>query len=184
MNGGEGDDALDGGDGDDVLTGDGFGAGHDALDGGAGNDVLGGGGGFDAMDGGTGNDVLTGGGGRDEMTGGLGDDRFDFNALSETPVDDGTPVGGRDVITDFGDVAGNNDRIDVASIDANPLLAGDQAFAFVGSAAFSQIGQLRIANVGTVKWVELNTDADAFPEAEILLMDVGGRTFDANEFIL
>jgi Ca2+-binding RTX toxin-like protein len=186
LNGGEGGDALDGGDGDDRLTGDGVGvvAGEDALDGGGGNDVLTGGGGFDTMDGGDGNDVLTGGAGRDFMTGGLGNDRFDFNALSETPTDDGTPVGGRDEIVDFGDVAGNNDQIDVASIDANPLLAGDQAFAFIGSAAFSQVGQLRILNVGTVKWVELNTDADASPEAQILLLDVGGRTFDANEFIL
>ena len=49
----------------------------------------------------------------------------------------------QDRITDF--VPGE-DRVDFSAIDANTVLAGDQAFTFIGSAAFSAAGQLRYAS--------------------------------------
>ena len=53
--------------------------------------------------------------------------------------------GNRDLITDFRRAQG--DRIDLSGIDANGNLAGDQAFAFIGTAAFSRVaGQARFGN--------------------------------------
>ena len=46
------------------------------------------------------------------------------------------------MITDFSPAQG--DRLDLAGLDANELLANDQAFSFIGTAAFgSDAGQLR-----------------------------------------
>lgn len=97
------------------------GAGQDIL---TGNDV------DNRLDAGAGNDSLNGGKGDDWLTGGAGSDKFVFADL-----------GGRDTITDF--VSGT-DKIDLAGIDANSGVAGDQAFTFIGNAGFSNVaGQLR-----------------------------------------
>ncbi len=58
-------------------------------------------GGADRLSGGAGADALGGGAGRDTLTGGSGNDFFAFSSLTE----------GRDVITDFGRGAGNNDQL-------------------------------------------------------------------------
>jgi Ca2+-binding RTX toxin-like protein len=89
--------------------------------------------------GGAGNNTLTGGGGQDLLTGGLGNDLFDFNAL----LDSGIVSAKWDVITDF--VRGQ-DKIDLSTLDANAATTTvNEAFAFIGSAAFSSnaTGQLR-----------------------------------------
>jgi len=151
----------------DVLTGNalantlnGFG-GNDILNGLAGNDTMNGGTGDDTMNGGIGNDLLTGGSGRDVMTGGGDFDRFDFNSVSESP-----PGALRDVITDFiGNGIFVGDVIDVSTIDANSLVLGNQAFAFIGGAAFTAAGQLRYS--GGV--LQGSTDADVFSEFEVRL---------------
>jgi serralysin len=70
------------------------------------------------------------------------------------------------VITDFignGSLAG--DLIDVSTIDANVLLAGNQAFTFRGGAAFTAAGQLRYS--GGV--LQGSTDADTSAEFAIQL---------------
>ena len=100
----------------DQLTGDG---GANRLDGRDGNDTLTGGGG---------NDTLVGGVGADELTGGAGADRFIFSALAQST---GLET---DTLFDFSRLEG--DRIDLSAIDANATLAGNQAFAFVGTGAF------------------------------------------------
>ena len=73
--------------------------------------------------------MLNGGAGADVLTGGAGADVFRFSALTDSTV----AVGGRDTIRDF--VSG--DKIDLHLIDANASLAGDQAFGFIGTNAFS-----------------------------------------------
>ncbi len=80
--------------------------------------------------GGVGNNTLTGGGGQDVLTGGAGNDLFDFNAL----LDSGIVSAKWDVITDF--VRGQ-DKIDLSTLDANAATTSNDAFAFIGSAAFS-----------------------------------------------
>ena len=88
---------------------------------GGGNDTVTGTAGANNINGGAGNDLIIGGLGRDVMDGGLGADTFDFNATNESPA-------GlfRDVINNFN--WGQGDKIDLSTIDANVLLAGDQAF--------------------------------------------------------
>jgi Ca2+-binding RTX toxin-like protein len=92
--------------------------------------------GNDTLLGGNGNDTLLGGEGKDLFTGGGGLDKFIFTAQSETAV----AFAGRDVINTFA----HGDKIDLSAIDARTNVAGDQAFTFIGAAAFSGVsGQLR-----------------------------------------
>ena len=98
-----------------------------AIDGNNGNDTI---------LGSAGNDRIIGGNGADLMTGGGGSDVFVFNHINETKGN-----GLFDTITDF---KSGVDRIDLAGIDANNLLGGDQAFRFVDKAAFSAAGDLRV----------------------------------------
>jgi serralysin len=107
------------------------------IKGGGGDDLLHGRRGNDALDGGLGSDVVYGQAGRDSLTGGGGRDRFAFNAVGESS---GSAV---DLIRDF---HRGQDRIDLRSIDAKTTLSGNQAFAFIGQAAFDgHAGQLRFA---------------------------------------
>ena len=87
-----------------------------------------------------GDDVLIGAGGADTLTGGKGADIFRFLALDDT----GVGVASRDVITDFNSSQG--DHIDLSQLDANLLLDGNQAFTYIGGAAFSAAGQLRFVS--------------------------------------
>jgi Ca2+-binding RTX toxin-like protein len=168
--GGNGSDVLDGGDGNDRLGGD---AGNDTAYGGNGNDWLLGGAGNDSLIGGDGADTLTGGVGVDRMRGDVGLDRFVF--------DDGdSGIGAsRDVIVSFGAL----DVIDLAAVDAKAGVAGDQAFAWIGNAAFTGAGQLRYTVSGADKVIQASTDADTAPELEILLLGYAG-TPNAGDFLL
>ncbi|NOU10258.1 MAG: calcium-binding protein, partial [Nitrospira sp.] len=146
--------------------------GNDAIYGGALADLIDGGNGDDSLYGNAGNDTLVGGIGVDRLNGGLGNDTFDYNAAGESPAGVG-----RDVITDFaGAGAAIGDKIDLTTIDANSLAAGNQAFIWGG--AFTA-GHLRYA--GGV--LQGNTDADAAAEFEIQLVGtpalvVGGAGTD------
>ena len=111
-------------------------AGNDTITGLDGDDTLSGGIGNDNMNGGVGNDVLIGDAGADSMIGGVGSDTFRYLAIT----DSGTTTLTRDTITDF--LVGT-DTIDVSAIDANSRLTGNQAFTFIGSAAFTALGQVR-----------------------------------------
>lgn len=67
---------------------------------------------------------------------------FDFNLTIESRP------GAFDTITDF---SHGSDMIDLSGIDANTLIAGDQALSFIGGAAFSHVaGQLRMVNVAAL----------------------------------
>jgi len=71
------------------------------------------------------------------MTGNAGHDAFDFDSILET----GKTKATRDVVTDF---TRGEDIIDLATIDANALVDGDQAFIWRGEQGFTGVaGQLR-----------------------------------------
>jgi Ca2+-binding RTX toxin-like protein len=106
------------------------------LTGSAGANVLTGNAGANTLTGNGGGDTFVGLGGLDTLVGGSGADRFRFLAPSDSAVG-----ANRDVIQGFS--AAGGDRIDVAAIDANGALAGDPAFVFRGTAAFTGAGQLR-----------------------------------------
>jgi Ca2+-binding RTX toxin-like protein len=147
--GGGGGDRLDGGSGDDRLFG---GSGFDRLAGGSGDDTLDGKRGDDFLAGGPGRDVLRGGEGDDVVQGGPGHDRFVFAERSEAPAP------GRDAILDFGRGA---DRLDVSGIDADETRPSDQAFVFIGTAAFSgTAGELRVAHPDADTLVQGDLDGD------------------------
>lgn len=160
---------LHGGAGGDTMRG---GAMDDKLTGGAGADTLIGGAGIDKLYGGSGADILTGGLGRDYLYGGEGNDRFVFTDIAESTVADADSV--RDWNT--------GDRIDVSGIDANSGVAGDQAFAFIGSAAFSAAGQLQVTTIASDTVVRGDIDGDGAADFSIKL--TGAPSLGAQSFIL
>ena len=116
-----------------TLTG---GTAEDTISGLGGADTLSGLGGNDALNGGDGNDTLTGGAGADNLTGGAGADTFVYAGLSDSTA------AILDFITDFN--TSQSDRISLSALDANANVAGDQAFSWVGTGAFTGVaGQLR-----------------------------------------
>jgi Ca2+-binding RTX toxin-like protein len=122
-----------------------------------------------------GNDTITGGGGRDVMAGGASGDTFVFQALSDSLVG-----GQRDVIRDF--VAGV-DKTDLTQIDADAGLAGDQAFGFIGSAAFSHTaGELQAKTLGANTLVSGDVDGNGQADFQILLR--GHVALQATDFLL
>ncbi len=129
------------------------GSGDNRLSGRDGNDTLKGGGGDDILHGGAGSDVLKGDGGRDA---------FVFRSVGESPAGEAN----RDRILDFT----SSDVIDLRSIDANALAAGNQTFTFIGSAAFTGAGQVRFEtdlNGNTI--VQADVDGNLTADLEILL---------------
>lgn len=147
------------------LTGN---AGANVLDGGAGQDSLAGGGGADR---------LIGGAGRDVLTGGFGADQFVFRAAS----DSGLGVQWRDLVTDFHHAQG--DRINLAGIDADSALAGDQRFHLIGARAFSHdAGELRVQSGGGLTVVLGDLDGDGRADFSVALQ--GQITLGAGDFIL
>jgi Ca2+-binding RTX toxin-like protein len=140
--------------GNDFLTGDGN---RNYLDGGAGSDVMRGGGE---------NDTFLGGGARDYLFGDAGADTFYFTTLA-----DSLP-GTEDVIYDFARAQG--DRINLAAIDANTGLAGNQAFSFVGYGAITGAGQLRIEAISSLGadgfadyLIKADVSGDAVPDFQL-----------------
>lgn len=125
------------------------------------------------LNGGTGNDWLTGGAGKDTLIGGTGADRFDFNVQADSGI--GSL---RDVISDFRRADG--DKIDLSGIDANLSLAGNQAFKFIGAAAFTGNAAGLARFTGGVLY--LSTDADTASEMEIQLTGVSSLL--ATDFFL
>ncbi|MBU6396014.1 MAG: choice-of-anchor I family protein [Sphingomonadales bacterium] len=101
-----------------------------SIEGGSGNDTI---------TGSAGNDVIIGGIGTDTLASGGGNDRFVFKAATESRL--GTLA---DRILDFQ----TGDQIDLTGIDANANVAGIQSFTFIGSAAFTGLGQLRVGTDG------------------------------------
>jgi Ca2+-binding RTX toxin-like protein len=148
----------------DTLYGDDAG---NRIDGGLGNDMIAGGGG---------NDVLIGGRGADSLAGNSGADRYVYLSTLESTLS------AADTIEDF--FRSEGDKIDLHRIDADTGTAGDQAFTFIGTAAFSAAGQLRYVDLGGGGFrVEGSTNADAFPEL-VINIAATDSTLAAGDFLL
>ena len=78
--------------------------------------------------------------------------------------------------------------IDLSRIDANTLIGGDQAFDFIGSAAFgNQAGQLRFENIslgGPIWIVQGDTDGDGVSDFEVVLVISPPDPIVSSDFIL
>jgi Ca2+-binding RTX toxin-like protein len=144
-------------------------SGRDTMSGGEGMDGFHGLGGNDRIRAGGGNDFVDGGYGKDRMTGGDGADIFDFNLSAQT----GNTNRSRDIITDFAHLI---DDFDLAGMDASTVQAGNNAFLWRGTGAFTSAdGELRfqkINNAGTADDRTIlygDTDGDAASEFQIEL---------------
>jgi len=136
-----------------------------------------GGAGADVLIGGDNEDLLLGGGSKDTLTGGAGNDVFRYDNVS-----DSTPGAGADEIEDFQ----LGDLIDLSRIDANSTLAGDQAFSFIGNAAFgNQAGQLRFENQSGNTWlVQGDTDGNGVADFELIVVVTDSDPITAPDFLL
>jgi Ca2+-binding RTX toxin-like protein len=173
LTGGNGLDTIYGWAGNDTLSG---GMGSDTLYGG-GDDILYGGTGNDTLDGGDGADTLNGGLGDDTLTGGAGNDIFKFASLAE--IGDGYYDNGYYDYETIADFVSGADKIDLAGVDANVGLAGDQAFSFVGTNAFSgAAGELRYQSG------YLSGDVNGDLNTDFVIQLAGSPTLTAADLVL
>ena len=76
------------------------------------------------------------------------------------------------------------DKIDVSSIDANSTVGSDQAFSFIGSAAFSHTaGELRAELVSGVWHVAGDIDGNGAADFAILLTATTADPLSSYDFI-
>ena len=133
-----------------------------------------GGAGNDTLKGGDGADTLVGGGGSDSLTGGAGADVFRFDAMTDSTA------ASADVIVGF---QSGVDKIDLSRLDANSNAAGDQAFAWIGGAAFHGVaGEVRAYDVGSTRWIEGDTDGDGDGDFAFMFQTV--TPLEPGDFIL
>ena len=141
---------------------------NQVLAGNAGANYLFGSGGDDHLEGRGGNDTLDGGSGNDVLRGGDGADVFQW-----------TSIGGNDRILDF--VRGT-DRIDLSQLDAVAGSAGDQAFAFIGASAFSNVaGQLRSYSEDGIGFLAGDTDGNGIAD---FVIDLSAVQVDVTDILL
>jgi Ca2+-binding RTX toxin-like protein len=132
-----------------------------------------GGAGADVLTGGAGNDIIFGGLGADQLTGQGGADTFVYTAVGQST----SAV--RDTLVGFA----ANDRIDLAAIDAI-VGGGNDPFAFIGSAAFTTAGQVRVSSSAAGVFVEANVDADLGADMVIFLGAAGSYVPVEGNFIV
>lgn len=148
--------------------------GANSLIGGGGDDSLVGYAGEDNLYGGTGADRLFGGDEADRLFGGDGADRFMFKSVyesSEISID---------TIFDF--LAADGDTIDLSAVDANSSAAGNQAFTFIGTAEFSDFGQVRYEKTSTETYVYADVTGDGTADLIVRLDD--SVTLTGSGFVL
>lgn len=150
------------------------GNGNDTLSGLDGNDELRGLNGADTLDGGNGDDLLVGGPGADVYTGGA-----DLDTFRISNFESGTGAAA-DRITDF---TTGDDIVDLANWDADLNVPGNEAFTWIGGAAFSSTaGELRTYFDGVDTWVQGDTTGDGVADFEIRFD--GSVTLAAGDFVL
>ncbi len=131
----------------------------------------------DTLKGGANADLIHGNLGADQLTGNGGADTFRYQDVLESR---GSSI---DHILDF---TPGTDKIDLSRIDANPAAAGDQAFTWIGSSAFSgTAGELRAENLNNQGWyVEGDTDGNGTADFIVQLTLQGQTSLSVGDFIL
>jgi Ca2+-binding RTX toxin-like protein len=111
------------------------------------------------------------------ITGNAGADTFIFQRLE----DSGSLQATADLISDFSSSQG--DRINLSGLDANPSTLADNAFTYIGTAAFTAAGQARRSIDNGITYVELNTNAD-LTTVEMTIALTGALNLTASNFVL
>jgi Ca2+-binding RTX toxin-like protein len=169
------------GHGNDSLS---FTAANDTAWGNDGNDTLRGNTGDDTLYGGNGDDILSGGLGADILGGGAGADSFVFRTPGESQINPLMAAGanGIDHIVDFSSIEG--DKIDLSGIDADTGILDNQAFSFIGSDAFTAIGQVRAFVNGSGDTVIEANNRDDLQADMVIILDHYSQQLNAADFIL
>lgn len=118
----------------------------------------------DTLTGDAGDNWLEGLMGQDTLTGGGGNDTYLFQQV--TDIGGGALGTGSDVITDFS----KGDIIELSAIDANTATAQDDAFRFIGDAAFSShAGELRTGIDPTtgMSYLQGDTNGDGLADFQL-----------------
>lgn len=151
--------------------------GNDRLYGLEGDDYLLGGEGNDIVSGNVGKDRVYGGLGADDLYGGADADSFIFSKIGDSTASST----GRDTIFDFSGTAG--DRIDLSRIDASTKTAGNQAFSFIGTGAFTgKATELRYEKTSSNTFIQGDINGDGKADFAIHLDDA--MTLSKGYFIL
>ena len=158
----------------DTIDGQG---GNDTVEGGLGNDRLYGKAGNDLLFGGSGQDYLNGEADRDTLSGGPNGDTFFW--WSTEHMGTGSLM---DVVSDFN--AAEGDILNVSSVDADIYAAGDQAFRFIGQAAFTvgSPGEINYFHSGGNTIIQFQTGESLDVEGGIVLQGI--HTPEAGWFVL
>jgi Ca2+-binding RTX toxin-like protein len=123
-----------------------------------------------------GSNLIDGSYGKDTLTGRGGPDHFQWSSINEIGWFNFDP----DIVTDFKKSEGDLLRFDL--IDADETVAGNQAFQFIGTAAFTGPGQINWGTNGTDTFIQLNTNAD--PTVDGIIQVLGVHSVDASWFAL
>jgi Ca2+-binding RTX toxin-like protein len=134
-------------------------AGNDTLIGHDGNDLLYGGAGADKLYGYWGNDILVGGAGKDQLSGGPGNDIFRYANASE----------GGDKITDFHNLVGDHDTLDLTALFAANGLGSESA------ATALALGHLTLTQASDGLHVGFDKDGIAGSQASVNLVTLTGN---------
>ncbi|HEY0130574.1 MAG TPA: M10 family metallopeptidase C-terminal domain-containing protein, partial [Allosphingosinicella sp.] len=122
------------------------------------------------------NDLIHGNLGADTLAGNGGADAFRYQNVAESSS------GSMDRILDF---TPGTDKIELDRIDANALVAGNQAFSWIGSSAFTgSAGQLRAYEQGGSWFVEGDVNGDGSADLVIALTLQGATPLGAGDFLL
>ncbi len=128
--------------------------------------------GDDQLFGGAGADTLSGGLGADAIDGGAGADLYLYRSALESTA------AARDTLT-----FSAGDRIDLSSIDSNAGTAANEAFSFIGGAAFGGVaGELRASLQGGQWIVEGDVNGDGL--ADLMIAVGSGAPLTVADFTL
>ncbi|HET9637700.1 MAG TPA: M10 family metallopeptidase C-terminal domain-containing protein [Allosphingosinicella sp.] len=130
----------------------------------------------DTLKGGANADLIHGNLGADSLTGNGGADSFRYQSVEESNSVT------MDQILDF---TPGTDSIDLSRVDANSVAAGDQAFSWIGSSAFSgSSGELRAYEQSGTWFVEGDVNGDSVADLVIALTLQGPTPLGVGDFIL
>ncbi|GHC46359.1 M10 family metallopeptidase C-terminal domain-containing protein [Neogemmobacter tilapiae] len=131
----------------------------------------------DILIGSAGANRLTGAGGLDALEGGAGADHFVYVKASDATIGNVA-----EQIVDFSRAQG--DKIDLAQMDAKAGVSGNQAFAFIGTAAFNGTkGQLRFETNATNQML-VQGDIDGDGNADFQFLVDGVSAMQRGDFVL